>query len=181
MQIRLPQNRRPVVTVFGAAVFGALLAGAGPQVTNNLADRPACAEKVMSAVASDRPVSGAYNCFDTGMQVGLASLGIQSDGEFALRVGQNGDYHFVQKTVDGGYVYEYDRPTRPHDKVQGALGALGVPGTSRDLRRGDLAAAWNERHDLGAAWAEITGATQKAKSSVFTFYMDGRGKVTAIK
>jgi hypothetical protein len=181
MQIRLPQNRRPVVTVFGAAIVGALLAGAGPQVTSNFVDRPACAETVMKAVSSDQTVSGTYKCFDTGMQVGLAGLGIQSDQEFALRVGQDGDYHFVQKTVDGGYVYEYDRPTKPHDKVQGALGALGVTGTSRDLRRGDLGAAFSERHDLGAAWAEITGETQSAKSSVFTFYMDGRGKVAAVK
>jgi hypothetical protein len=181
MQIRLPQNRRPVMTVFGAAAVGALLAGAGPQLTSRFMDRPACAEKVMKAVASDQAVKGTYNCFDSGMQTGLASLGIQSDEEFASRVGQNGDYNFVQKTVDGGYVYEYDRPTQPHDKLLGALNALGVPGTSRDLRRGDVGAAWNEPHDLGAAWSEITGDTQKAKSSIFTFYMDGSGKVTAVK
>jgi len=180
MHLRLPQNSRPVVTVFGAAVVGALVAGVGPQLTN-FADRPACAEKVMKAVSSDQTVGGTYNCFDTGMQVGLASLGIQSDKDFAVRVGQNGDYRFVQKTADGGYVYEYDRPTQPHDRVLGALGALGVPGTSRDLRHGNVGAAWNERHDVGAAWAEITGQTQRAKSQVFTVYIDGSGKVTAVK
>ena len=180
MQIRLPHNSRPVVTVLGAAAVGALLAGVGPQVTSFM-DRPACAEKVMKAVSSDSTVTGTYDCFDTGMQVGLASLGIQSDQEFALRVGQNGEYRFVQKTADGGYVYEYDRPTRPHDRMLGALGALGVPGTSRDLRRGDVAAAWKERHDVGAAWEEITGQTQRAKSQVFTVYLDGSGKVNAVK
>ena len=181
MQIRLPHNGRPVVTVFGAAAIGALLAGAGPQLTSRFMDRPACAEKVMNAVASDQPVKGTYDCFDAGMQTGLAGLGIQSDGEFASCVGQNGDYHFVQKTADGGYVYEYDRPTQPHDKVRGALDALGVSATSRDLQRGDMGAAWGERHDVGAAWSEITGAAQRAKSTVFTFYMDGSGKVTAVK
>jgi hypothetical protein len=180
MQIRLPRNRRPVVTVFGAAFIGALLAGGGPHLTSFM-DRPACAETVMKAVSSDHTVKGTYNCFDTSMQVGLASLGIQSDAEFATRVGQNGDYRFVQKTADGGYVYEYDRPMQPHDKVRGALLSLGIPSTSRDLRRGDIGAAWNERHDLGAAWAEITGQTQMAKSQVFTFYLDESGKVTAVR
>jgi hypothetical protein len=180
MQIRLPRNRRPVVTVFGGVVFGALLMGAGPQVTTFM-DRPACAERVMKAVSTDRTVSGTYGCFDPNMQAGLATIGIQSDQDFALRVGQAGEYRFVQKTQDGGYVYEYDRPTKPHDKVKGALEALGLPGTSRDLRRGDVGAAWNERHDFGAAWAEITGKTQNAHSQVFTFYIDGEGKVAAVK
>jgi hypothetical protein len=62
-----------------------------------------------------------------------------------------------------------------------ALVSLGIPSTSRDLRRGDIGAAWNERHDLGAAWAEITGQTQMAKSQVFTFYLDESGKVTAVR
>lgn len=180
MQIRLLKNRRPVATVFGGVVLGALLVGAVPQVTAFM-DRPTCAETVMKAVSTDKAVRGTYGCFTPNMQAGLASIGIQSDSDFAQRVGQTGDYHLVHKTADGGYVYEYDRPTQPHDKVHGALNALGVPGMSRDLRRGDVGAAWNERHDLGAAWAEITGQTQQAHSQVFTFYMDGDGKVTAVK
>jgi hypothetical protein len=180
MQLRLPANRRPVVTVFGAVVFGVLLAGGTPRLTSFM-DRPSCAEKVMQAISTDHSVSGTYDCFDADMQVGLQSVGIDSDKAFADKVGVNGDYHFVQKTQDGGYVYEYDRPMRPHDKVKGAIVALGFPATQRDLRRGDLGAAWNERHDLGAAWAELTGQTQRDKSQVFTFYLDGSGKITAVK
>ena len=67
MQIHLPRGPRPVVTVFGGVIFGALLAGAGPQLPN-LWDRPACAETVMKAVSADRPVRGAYNCFDGSLQ-----------------------------------------------------------------------------------------------------------------
>ena len=168
------------MTVFGGFVFGALLVGAGPQVTS-FTDRPDCAETVMKAVSTEKTVQGSFNCFEPNMQAGLASIGIQSDGDFAKRVGQAGDYRFVHKTEDGGYVYEYDRPLKPHDKVRAALTALGVPGTSRDLRRGDVGAAWNERHDFGAAWAEITGQTQTAKSQVFTFYIDHEGKISAVK
>jgi hypothetical protein len=180
MQLRLPANRRPVVTVFGAVVFGALLAGGAPRLTN-FVDRPACAEKVMQAISTDSAVSGSYNCFDTEMQVGLQSVGIDSDKTFADKVGIKGEYHFVQKTNDGGYVYEYDHPLKPHDRVKGAIAALGLPGTQLDIRRGDLGAAFNEHHDLGAAWAELTGQTQGDKSQVFTFYFDGSGKITAVK
>jgi hypothetical protein len=180
MRLRLLQNRRPAVTVFGGVVVGALLVGAGPQVTS-FADRPTCAETVMRAVSTDRTVRGTYGCFDPNMQAGLATIGIGSDGEFAQRVGQVGDYRFVHKTADGGYVYEYDRPTRPHDRLLGAVTALGVPSTSRDLRRGDVGAAWHERHDLGAAWAEITGQTQREHSQLFTFYIDHEGKISAVK
>ena len=49
------------------------------------------------------------------------------------------------------------------------------------MERGDLSAAWHERHDLGAAWAEITGQTQRAHSQLFTFYLDGSGKISAVK
>lgn len=180
MHIHVPRNKRPVATIFGGVVFGALLAGAGPQVPG-FWDRPACPETVMRAVSTDQTVHGTYACFDDSMQTGLQTIGIDSDSAFAQRVGQNGEYHFVQKTADGGYVYEYDQQTRRHDKVQGAMQALGLPGTSRDVQRGDIGAAWNERHDLGAAWAELTGRTQGAKSALFTFYLDARGKVTAVK
>ena len=125
MQIRLPQTRGPVVTVFGGVLVGAFLAGAGPQM-DRLWDRPSCAETVMKAVSTDKTVSGSYGCFDTNLQTGLQTIGIDSDNAFALKVGQNGEYHYVHKTADGGYVYEYDRPTRPHDKVQGAISALGL-------------------------------------------------------
>ena len=179
MQFHLPSSKRPVMTVFGAAAFGALLAGAGPQVTT-MWDRPACAEKVMHAVSTDSTVNGSFGCFSNSLQTGLHTIGVDSDKSFADRIGQNGEYHFVHKTADGGYVYEYDRPLQPHDKVKGAMVALGLPGTTVDLRRGNLAAAWNERHDLGAAWAEITGQTQQDHSTMFTFYLDGSGKVSAV-
>jgi len=180
MQVRLPRARGPVVTVFGGVLLGALLVGAGPPVQAAW-DRPACAETVMKAVATEQTVQGTYGCFDDTMKVGLQTIGIDSDGAFATRVGQNGEYHFVHKTADGGYVYEYDRPTRPHDKMKGAISALGLPGTSRDVRRGDLVAAWNEHRDLGAAWAELTGQTQGEHSQVFTVYVDGHGKVRSVK
>jgi hypothetical protein len=180
MQIRLPGHRWPAVAVFGGIAVGALLAVGTPRLSD-FVDRPSCPETVMKAVSSEKAVSGTYDCFEPSMKVGLASIGIQSDEEFAVRVGQNGDYRYLQKTEDGGYVYEYDRPTRPHDKVLGALNAIGLPSTSRDLRRGDLGAAWAERHDLGAAWAEITGQTQRAHSQLFTFYLDPGGKISAVK
>jgi hypothetical protein len=180
MQFRLPTNRRPVVTVFGAVVFGALIAGGAPRLTTFM-DRPACAEKVMQAVSSEHAVPGSYSCFTSDMQAGLQSVGIDSDKSFADKVGVSGEYHFVQKTNDGGYVYEYDHMTRPHDKVKGAIVALGLPGTQSDLRRFDLGAALNERHDLGGAWAELTGQTQGDKSQVFTIYLDGSGKIAAVK
>jgi hypothetical protein len=169
-----------VVTIFGGVVVGALLFGAGPRIPA-FWDRPACAETVMQAVSSEKAVGGTYGCFDERMQIGLQGIGIDSDNAFATRVGQNGEFHFVNKTADGGYVYEYDRATHKHDKVTGAISALGLPGTSRDVQRGDLGAAWSERHDLGAAWAEITGQTQGETSMLFTFYLDGRGKVTLVK
>jgi hypothetical protein len=132
-------------------------------------------------VSTDQTVHGTYACFDDSMQSGLQTIGIDSDSAFATRVGQSGEYHFVQKTADGGYVYEFDRQTRRHDKIQGAIVALGLPGTSRAVQHGDLAAAWNQRHDLGAAWDELTGKTQGDKSELFTFYVDGGGKVTSVK
>jgi len=180
MQIHLPGSKRPAITLFGAVVFGALIAGGTPQITNAL-DRPPCAEKVMQAVSTDRTVNGSYDCFDVNLKSGLHTIGVDSDQTFALRIGQDGEYHFVHKTADGGYVYEYDRPLQPHDKVKGAMAALGLPKTTVDVRRGDFAAAWNERHDLGAAWAEITGQTQQAHSQLFTMYMDGDGKISAVK
>jgi hypothetical protein len=180
MQVHMPRDKRPVATVFAGVVFGALLAGAGPQVSASW-DRPACAETVMRAVSTDQTVHGTYACFDDSMRNGLQTIGIDSDSAFATRVGQSGDYRFVQKTADGGYVYEYDRQTRKHDKIQGAMVALGLPGTSRAVQRGDLAGAWNQRRDLGAAWDELMGKTQGNKSELFTFYLDGGGKVTAVK
>jgi len=180
MHIRLPRLRRPVVTVFGAAAFGALLAGAGPQVPTML-DRPSCLDTVMRAVASDRAVSGTYNCFDSNLQMGLQSVGIDSDSAFAARIGQDGDYRFVHKTEDGGYVYEFDRPTTPHDKFKGVVVALGLPETSADMRGGKLGAALTVRRDLRAAWAEISGKTQNAESKLYTFYVGADGKITAVK
>ena len=180
MHIRLPHARRPVVAVFGGALFGAALVGAGP-VVPGMWDRPACAETVMKAVSTEQPVAGTYNCFDRSLQTGLVSVGIDSDGAFATRVGQNGEYRYLHKTEDGGYIYEYDRPMLPHDKVRAAISALGWPKTSADLRGGNFAAAWNESHDFASAWAEITGQTQKPRSQLFTFYLDGKGKIESVK
>src|SRR5437868_989487 len=78
LQISLPRLRRPAVTVFGAAIFGALLAGAGPQLPA-MFEQPKCADTVMKAVSSDRPVAGTYNCFDGSLQMGLQSVGVDSD------------------------------------------------------------------------------------------------------
>ena len=180
MQIRLPRLRRPAVTVFGAAIFGALLAGAGPQLPTML-DRPSCTETVMKAVSSDRPVTGTYTCFDNTLQLGLQSVGVDSDSAFATRIGQNGDYRFLHKTEDGGYAYEYDRPTTPHDKVTGAVVALGLPETSADMRGGKLGAALSVRRDIRGAWAELSGQTQNAESRLYTLYVGADGKITAIK
>lgn len=180
MQIHMPIGRRPMATVFGGVMVGALLAGAGPRVPS-FWDQPACAETVMKAVATDKTVNGTYACFDGGMQTGLQGLGIDSDRSFAARVGQAGDYHFVQKTADGGYVYEYDRLTNRHDQIRGAMVALGLPGTSRDVQHGDIGAAIGEKRDLGAAWAELTGQTQGETSQLFTFYLDDKGKVTSVR
>ncbi len=178
MRIRLTHDRRPYVAAF--AVFAAFFAGAAPQVPN-LWQRPACAETVMRAVSSTRPVRGTIKCFNADMQTGLYALGIDTDTAFADHVGVNGEYHYVNKTADGGFVYEYDRALKPHDRLRGALTALGVASTTKDVRRGDFSAALNERHDLAAAWAEITGATQVEKSELFTFYLDGSGKVESVK
>jgi hypothetical protein len=161
-------------------MLGALLAGGGPQAVSAL-DRPACAETVMKAVSTDQTVQGSYACFDKGLQMGLLTVGVDSDGAFAQRIGQNGEYHFLRKTQDGGYVYEYDHPTRPHDKVQGTVSALGLPQMRSDIRHGNFLAAWNENHDLHLAWAEITGATQNNESRLFTIYVDGDGRITAVK
>ena len=56
MQIHMPHSRGPVLTVFGGVIFGAVLAGAGPQVPA-FWDRPACAETVMQAVSSGKVVN----------------------------------------------------------------------------------------------------------------------------
>ena len=160
MQIPLPRGKRPIATVFGAVAFGAVLAGAGPQLPN-LFDRPACGETVMKAVSTEKPVSGTVGCFDENLQMGLSSAGIDTDQEFADRIGKAGSYHYVHKTADGGYVYEYDRNMTPHNQVQGAIDAL--------------------RHrDVVAAWSEITGESQRPTSKVYTLYFNNKGKVSAV-
>ena len=160
MQIPLPHGKRPIATMFGAVAFGVLLAGAGPQLPN-LLDRPACGETVMKAVSTEKPVSGTLGCFDKDLLTGLSSAGIDTDEEFANRIGKTGTYRFVHKTEDGGYVYEFDRNTSPHNQLQGALSAL-------------------RRRDVGAAWSEITGASLHPTSKVYTLYFNSNGKVTAV-
>lgn len=166
--------------IAGGVVAGVLLAGVGPQAVSAF-DRPACAETVMQAVSTDKSVHGTFECFDTNLQFGLATIGVNSDGSFAQRIGQTGEYHFVRKTEDGGYVYEYDRPSTPHDKVQGAVTALGVPRMRADVRQGNFLAAWNEKHDIHQAWEEITGQTQNNESHLYTIYLGHDGRITAIK
>lgn len=178
--IRLPKSGRPIFTVIAGALMGAGLAFAAPQVPTAL-DRPGCAETVMRAVSTDKTVSGTFSCFDRGMQMGLLTVGVDSDKTFADRIGQDGDYRFVYKTVDGGYVYEYDRPTTPHDRFKGAISALAIPQTRADVRRGAFLAAWNEPHDVRQAWAEITGQTQNDQSRMFTFYLGADGRITSVK
>jgi hypothetical protein len=179
-QIRLPQSGRPFFYAIAGAIVGALFVYAGPQVANAM-DRPACAETVMQAVASEHAVQGTYGCFDRGLQLGLLTIGVDSDKSFADRIGQNGEYHFLRKTADGGYVYEYDRPTTPHDRIKGMIGALRVPQTRLDVREGNFLAAWNEPRNLRQAWDEITGQTQNDESRLFTFYIGPDGKITSIK
>jgi hypothetical protein len=180
MLVRLPEWGRPIFTIAAGVVLGAFAAGVGPQLVTAF-DRPACADTVMRAVATDQTIQGTFNCFDKEMQLGLLSIGVDSDSAFAARIGQAGDYHFVRKTLDGGYVYEYDRPTTPHDSVQGAVSALGLPQMRSDLRHGNFLAAFNVKHDVPLAWAEITGKTQNAESHLFTVYLGPDGKITAIK
>jgi hypothetical protein len=146
--------------VLGGIVLGALLAVAGLQAFA-LVDRPRCAETVMRGVATEKTVNGIYGCFDRDLQEGLSSAGIDSDSTFAKRVGRSGTYHYLHKTEDGGYVYEYDRFVSPHNQVQAAVEAL-------------------KNRNVGLAWAEITGQTQKSSSKVYTLYLDGDGKVSAV-
>jgi hypothetical protein len=160
MEIPLPRGKRPIVTVFGGVAVGALLAGAAPQVPN-LWDRPACGEKVMQAVSTEKPVAGTIDCFATDLKLGLSSAGIDTDKEFADRVGKTGTYRYVHKTEDGGYVYEYDRNMTPHNRWQGAFAAL-------------------KQRDVRAAWAEVTGQTQHSQSKVYTLYFNANGKVTVV-
>lgn len=177
---RLPRSGRPLFMVAAGAMLGAGLMAASPQVPGAL-DRPACTERVMQAVASDSAVKGSYSCFDRQLQLGLLSVGVDSDKAFADRLGQNGDYRYLHKTVDGGYVYEYDRPMTPHDRWLGAVEALALQQTRLDVRRWNLLAAWRERHDFPLAWAEITGKTQNDESHLYTFYIGADGKITAVK
>ena len=178
--IHLPQSGKPIFTVLAGALLGAAVAFAGPQVPTAL-DRPGCAETVMRAVSSDRTVSGTYDCFSGALQDGLLTIGVDSDSTFADRIGQNGEYSFLHKTADGGYVYEYDRPKTPHDRFKGAIGALAVPQMRADVRHGNFLAAWNEPHNMRLAWAEITGQTQQDESRLFTIYVGSDGRITAVK
>lgn len=169
---------------FAALAVGALIGVAitvGTTQLQQASDRPACAETVMRAVSTDQPVRGTYQCFDADEQAGLQSIGVDSDTSFAALVGQTGEYHYLHKTADGGYVYEYDRPRSPHDRVQGALAKLGVPMIASAVSRGDLGAAWRVPNDLPSAWSEVTGASQNERSELFTFYMDGDGKINTVK
>lgn len=135
----------------------------------------------MHAVATDSTVEGSYSCFNRELQLGLMSVGVDSDKAFADRLGQPGDYRYLHQTVDGGYVYEYDRPMTPHDRWLGAVHALALQKTRSDVRRWNLLAAWHEPHDLPLAWAEISGKTQNDQSRLYTFYLGSDGKITAVR
>lgn len=179
--MRIQTRRSTVATALISALIGAAAAVAVLELPGAWASRPSCPDTVMKAVSSDRPVAGAYGCFNPAVQAELQANGIDSDSAFADKVGQNGDYHFMQKTADGGYVYEYDRPGAPHDRVQAALTALGWPKITADLQRGDVGAAWHVNNDFAMAWSDITGHIQSANSQLFTFYVDGDGKITGVK
>lgn len=169
-----------VLTVVVSAVFGAGVAlGASGLLAAR--DRPTCVETVMKAVSSDQPVNGSYECFDTRERLGLSTVGIDSDQAFAMRVGQNGEYHYVRKTADGGYVYEYDRARSPHDRIKGTFAMLGLPKIAAALQRGDIGAAWSVPNDFRKAWSEITGQSQNESSDLYTFYLDGNGKIMSVK
>jgi hypothetical protein len=161
MELRIPRPDRSVLTLLGAAFLGAILAGGGSQIVP-LMDRPTCAETVMKALSSEQTVDGTFGCFNTDMQSGLQIHGVYSDSTFAAELGHNGDYRFVQKTQDGGYVYEYDRLASPHNRFAGAMSQL-------------------ERLNVSAAWMEITGQTQHATSIIYTFYVGRDGKINAVK
>jgi hypothetical protein len=178
--IRIPQSRRSIFAILAAAMLGAVVGFTAPQMSSAL-DRPHCAETVMRAVSTDKSVNGTYACFDRGLQLGLLTIGVNSDSTFADRIGQQGDYHFLHKTADGGYIYEYDRPTTPHDRFQGLFSALALPQTRMDVRHMNFLAAWHEQRDLKLAWAEITGQTQNDESRLFTIYVGSDGKITAVK
>lgn len=173
-------SRSFVLTVVISAALGAGVALGVSNVVGTR-ERPGCVETVMKAVSTDQPVHGSYECFNTVEQAGLSSVGIDSDQAFAVRVGQNGEYHFVRKTADGGYVYEYDRPRSPHDRIKGTFAMLGLPTIAADLRRGDLNGAWSQPNDFRKAWSEITGQSQNEASELFTFYIDGNGKIMVVK
>ena len=178
--IRLPESGRPWFMAAAGVIVGALFVYAGPQVVSAM-DQPTCAEIVMQAVSSDQTVKGTWGCFDQGMQMGLVTIGVNSDSSFADRIGQDGEFHFLHKTADSGYTYEYDRPTTPHDRFTGMLSALKLPQTRIDVRHGNFLAAWQESRDLRRAWAEITGQTQNTESRLFTFYIGSDGRITAVK
>ena len=178
--IRLPRAGRPLLMVAAGAILGAGLMAAAPQVSLAL-DRPACADRVMQAVSTESTVNGSYACFDRQLQFGLLSIGVDSDKSFADRLGQTGEFHYLHKTVDGGYVYEYDRPMTPHDRWTGAVEALALQKTRSDVRRWNLLAAWHEPHDFPLAWAEISGKTQNNESRLYTFYVGPDGKITSVK
>ena len=177
---RLPMSGRPLFMVAAGAILGAGLMAAGPEVPGTV-DRPACADRVMQAVSSDSTVNGTFSCFDQQLQFGLMSVGVDSDKSFADHLGQAGDYHYLHKTVDGGYVYEYDRPMTPHDRWLGALDALALQKTRLDVRHWNFLAAWREPHDVPLAWAEVTGKTQNDQSHLYTVYVGPDGRITAVR
>lgn len=178
--MRFRAYRTSVVTLVIGVLIGAGATLGTTQVRASM-DRPGCAETVMKAVSTDKPVNGSYECFDSSYQAGLQNIGIDSDNAFAQRVGKSGEYHYLHKTADGGYVYEYDRARSPHDRLKGTLTRLGLPAIEADIQRGDFSAAWHVPNDFGAAWSEITGDSQNESSELFTFYMDGSGKITFVK
>jgi hypothetical protein len=162
MQMRIPRPDRSVLTLLGAAFVGAILASGGTQMASLWDRPPTCTETVMKALSTDHTVNGTFSCFDIDIQSGLQRHGVFSDSTFASELGHSGDYSFVQKTQDGGYVFEYDRLGSPHNRVTGALTAL-------------------YRLNPRGAWMEITGQTQQATSIIYTFYVDRDGKISQVK
>lgn len=167
-------QKRTIATAVGAALFGGSIVAFTPQVSV-LLDRPACVETVMKAVSTDRPVDGTYSCFDPQYQGRLSRIDITSDQTFATKVGHAGQYHFLGKTPDGGYAYEYDEPLFPHNGWPIVRTSLGV--AWQGVRRGDLTSA---RIPFEVAWNEATGKTQLWSSALLVIYTDPDGKIARI-
>jgi hypothetical protein len=168
-------QKRTVFSVLVAAFVGGALVGFSPQLPA-LIDRPACTERVMKALSTEQPVNGSYECFDKAYQVRLVGSGVDSDRAFAKQIGQNGRYHFLRKTDDGGYAYEYDQMLNPHSGLSAVANSFSLAWDG--VRHGDLTSPWLP---LEVTWNELTGQAQGSSSNFLVFYLDKDGKIARVK